>query len=100
MKDDDREAMIRESRACMSVKFHNNPKSMLFWSKCNQRKQHRSLSDAVNYLMWLVNEYKDWQGCVATAAIFDTRSDKGTSASNKMYQYERGRWELMENATF
>ncbi|TDB69083.1 hypothetical protein [Arundinibacter roseus] len=93
LTDEKRQQMINESRACMVVQFHNNPKQMKMWSKCNQRK-HRNIGDAINYLMWLVNEYKNWKGCVCSAAIFDTRATKNTGAENKIYQFERGHWVL------
>ena len=84
--------MIRESQACLVVRFHNQTRDSLFWSKCGQRR-HRGLDDAVNYLMWMVNEYKPWQGQIARAAIFDTRSTKDRSGENKLYQYDRF-WKL------
>lgn len=99
MPDNKREEMIRASRACIAVKFRNNPKTLTFWSKCNQRRQHRHLGDAINYLMWLVNEYEPWRGQVASAAIFDTTGIKYCSAANKVYQYD-GSWKLENPVTW
>ena len=93
-----REEMIRESQACLVVQFRNNAQSTKFWSKCGQRK-HRHIGDAINYLMWLVNDYKPWQGQVAKAAIFDTRGTKASSGTNKVYQYD-GSWKLENPVTW
>lgn len=91
--------MIRESQACLVVRFHNQTRDSKFWSKCNQRK-HRHIGDAINYLMWMVNEYKPWQGQIARAAIFDTRSKKQTSGENKVYQYDGKFWKLEKAPTW
>ena len=99
LPDDKREEMIRESRACLVVRFHNQPRDSKFWSKCNQRK-HRNVGDAINYLMWMVNEYKPWQGQVARAAIFDTIATKETTGANKVYQYDGKFWKLEKSPTW
>lgn len=93
LPDDKREEMIRESQACLVVRFHNQTRDSKFWSKCGQRK-HRNIGDAINYLMWMVNEQKSWQGQVERAAIFDTRATKHISGDNKVYQYERNSWKI------
>ncbi|TDB64384.1 hypothetical protein [Arundinibacter roseus] len=94
LSENDRAELIDTSMACMVVQFHNNASQVKRWSKCKQRK-HRHIGDAVNYLMWLVNEYEPWSGCVASAAIFDTQHTKTTGAGNKVYQYEKGSWKLV-----
>jgi hypothetical protein len=99
MKPEERAIMIESSMAILEVEFHNSPGSKRFWSKCNQRK-HRNISDAINYLMWMVNNFKPWQGTIHRAAIFDARTLKDSQSSNKLYQYERNQWNLEQPITW
>jgi len=95
LKGEDLEKMRQESMAILVVRFKNCKDSKRFWSKCGQRK-HRNISEAVNYLMWLVNGYKKWRGRVETAAIFDARIIKSGESANKIYQYENSCWQISQ----
>ncbi len=99
MTHDEREKMITTSMAMIVVEFNNNPVPMKMWSKCAQRK-HVDISQAINYLMWMVSNFKPWQGQVHRAAIFDARNIKKPCAANKIYQYEKGAWRLEQPITW
>lgn len=99
MKPEELAKMKEDSMAILEVEFHNSPGSKRFWSKCGQRK-HRNVNEAMNYLMWLVSNFKPWQGMVHRAAIFDARNIKTSSAANKVYQFENGSWKLEQPITW
>lgn len=96
MKPEELAKMKEDSMALLVVEFHNNPGQKRFWSKCGQRK-HRNINEAINYLMWLVQGYKKWQGTIHTAAIFDARLSKSGSLSNRIYKFENNIWSLDPN---
>ena len=93
------EKMKAEASCYMVVQFHNNPRPFGMWSKESQNKNIRHLGDALNEMFKVFNR-PQWQGCVASAAIFDVRYTKNFSKENKIYQYEGGCWKMVNPVNY
>ena len=83
----------------MVVKFHDG-NTWGKWSNEHAQAKIRNISDAINEMFQIVE--KSFKGAqkVHSAAIFDTRVHKTTGAFNKIYQYEKGRWQLVQPITW
>lgn len=94
MSAEDIEKMKQAASCYMVVQFHNNPKPFSIWSRESQDPKIHNISDAINKMFWIFNR-PQWKGTVASAAIFDVRRIKKPTAENKIYQWEKGVWRLI-----
>jgi hypothetical protein len=85
----------KEKATCyMVITFHDNNK----WSKwSNEHAQPNKLlniNDSINEMFRICEKY--FSGKIHSAAIFDVRTDKTAGAHNKIYQFERGFWNMVQ----
>jgi hypothetical protein len=88
---DENWAKQREKASCfMYIKFKDGNKRG-FWSN-EWRKPYsiKHIGDGVNEQMRLFEKY--FRKHAASAAIFDTRTNKKMCSENKVYQFENGVW--------
>jgi hypothetical protein len=77
----------------MVIKFHDANT----WSKwSNEYAQPRivNISDGVNEMFRIFEKY--FRRSTHSAAIFDTRESKEIGAHNKIYQFEKGVWTMVQ----
>lgn len=88
------EKMKAMASCYMVVQFRNNPRPFSMWSRESQDPRITNISDAINRFFYIFDR-PEWRGQVESAAIFDVRRIKKPCAENKIYQYERGVWQLV-----
>ena len=83
----------------MVVKFQDG-KTWSKWSNEHAQAKIQNISDAINEMFRIID--KSFKGSlnVHSAAIFDTRVHKKTGAFNKIYQYEKGSWQMVQPVTW
>ena len=83
----------------MVVKFHDGNSWSKWSNEYAQPNKFLNISDSINEMFRIVADPK-WRGRVASAAIFDTRTDKRFGSHNKIYQFENGTWKMVKPFTW
>jgi hypothetical protein len=95
----EKRAVQKELATCyMVITFHDGND----WSKwSNEHAQPNKLlniNDSINEMFRICEKY--FKGKMHSAAIFDVRMTKTTGAHNKIYQFEKGFWKMVQPVTW
>ena len=82
----------------MVITFHDSNT----WSKWSNEHQQPAkllnINDAINEMFRICEKY--FKGKMHSAVIFDVRTDKSIGAENKIYQFEKGFWQMVKPVTW
>jgi len=88
----------REKASCyMVIRFHDN-KTWSKWSNEFAQAWINNISVAINEMFRIFDKY--FKHAAHSAAIFDTRERKTIGAHNKIYQFEKGVWTIVQPFTW
>ncbi len=91
----EKKAKQKEMASCfMVLKFHDANTWGKWSNEYAQASKIRNISDAINEMFRIFEKY--FRGNVASGAIFDTRKDKKLGAHNKIYQFEKDSWTIVQ----
>lgn len=94
----ERKALQREKASCyMVIKFQDGG-YFSKWSNEHAQAWIINIGEAVNEMFRIFE--KDFRRTTFSAAIFDTRENKKPGAHNKIYQYEKGVWTMVQPFTW
>ncbi|PWJ50623.1 hypothetical protein CLV98_1415 [Dyadobacter jejuensis] len=89
-----KEAQKEKATCFMVIKFHDGNT----WSKWSnehaQPNKFLNINDSLNEMFRVCQHY--FAGRIHSAAIFDVRVHKNIGAHNKIYQFEKGCWQLVQ----
>ncbi|CAG4992301.1 hypothetical protein DYBT9275_00934 [Dyadobacter sp. CECT 9275] len=91
----ERAALQKQMASCfMILKFHDGNTWGKWSNEHAQPNKIMTISDGINEMLRVFEKY--FRGSTFSGAIFDTRQHKKLGAFNKIYQFEKGVWTMVQ----
>ena len=91
---EEQKAEQKAKATCLLViKFHD-ANTWSKWSNEWKQKKLKTLNDSVNEMFRICEV--NFKNKIHSAAIFDVRTNKKPCAANKIFQFEKGFWKVVE----
>jgi hypothetical protein len=95
---EDKEKQREKASCIMFIKFKDGNKRSFWSNEWKKPYKYKHIGEAINEQMRLFEKY--FRKHTASAAIFDTRTNKNIEKENKIYQFENGVWNLVKSVSW